>query len=308
MILCFLILSLTADTKSVALVLKSQGEITLVRGDAKPVRLWEQDLLHVGDKLDIPDGGEAILVVLFDGHRETLRPGKGIVVGEKGCPGAVAIPNKLPGKILDDLAEELRGGRLGGVLLRTKPGDHSPFVSPLPGAKLLNDRPTFRWPDVRADRYVVEVYLGAAGKDPQLLWRIETTKNELPYPKDEKPLTPLTHCWSVVAKDKDGGEKALVTLREGRFSVANEATRKNLDALKSLAESKDSTDLLLAAYAYETAVALEEAMAIHQKLVELRPKEPRHLETLANFYERGGQPSRARELRAKAHALRESPR
>jgi len=306
-----LLLVLADQPESVAMVLKIKGEVTLTRGEGKPVRVWSMDLLLPGDRLSVPEGGEVSLFVLDDGHKEVLAAGKTATLGAKGCSPAEAVARKEEPRLnksnLKNLRDDIRGGRFGGVILRAPNGQPQPVLTPLPGANLLTDRPTLSWPAVGGvDYYAVQLFTGPDNKDLFRLWRIETKENRLPFPTDKPALAPVLHRWSVTARLKNGEDKELVTVRQATFSVATPREIKALEAASPLAAGDDPAELLLAAGLYESRLVLDESLKIFERLAKLQPGDARIQETLAGYYQLGGRHDLAKVARDKAQQLRQA--
>src|SRR5262245_58462543 len=81
---CALLLPAAEEATPVALVLKVGGAVTLQRGEGKG-RLAPGDKLLPGDRLLVPEGGEAVLVYFGDAHRERVKPGATATVGKDTC-------------------------------------------------------------------------------------------------------------------------------------------------------------------------------------------------------------------------------
>lgn len=296
---------------SVAMVLRVKGEVTLARAGEKPAHVWSMDLVRPGDKLTVPKGAQVRLIVLDDGHTETLAGGKTATMTKTGCTPAEAVVRKEATKLgkeaLENLRDDVGSGRLGGVLCRgPKLGEKLPVLSPLPTATVLTARPTLTWPKVEdATSYVVVLSTGNDLKAQRRLFRLETKEPRLPFPPKRPALQPVLHRWSVVVKLKGGDEKEIVTREQGEFTVATEEQIKQLDAVKPLAASDDPTDKLLAASAYESLGVLDEAFRLYRQLAEKSLADDAQLhEIVARFYAAGGQPKLAEAARKKAAQLR----
>lgn len=299
---------------SVAMVLRAKGEVTLARTGEKPARVWAMDLLRPGDKLNVPEGAEVRLIVLDDGHKETLAAGQTATVAKTGCTPAAAVArkeaNKLSKDTLKNLRDDVDSGRLGGVIPRgPKPGEPPwPTLSPLPTATVLTARPTLIWPkDNDAVSYVVVLSTGNDLKAERRIFRLETKEPRLPFPEKQASLQPpLLHRWSVVAKLKGDEEKVIVRREIAEFSVASEDLIKQLESVKPLAASDDPADQLLAAGAYESLGVLDEAFRLYRHLAEKPLADDARLhEIVALYYIAGGQPKLTEAERKKAAELRQ---
>src|SRR5262245_66348882 len=104
------------------MVVRVKGDVMLSRAGEKPARLWTTDLLRPGDKLTVPEGAEVRLIVLDDGHKETLPAGKTATVTKTGCVPAEALARKEAGTLgkeaLENLRDEVDSGLRRGGLCR----------------------------------------------------------------------------------------------------------------------------------------------------------------------------------------------
>lgn len=306
-----LLLAAEPEPPSVGMVLKVQGEVTVQRGDKKPERLWIGDLLRSGERLNLPEGADLVLLVIKDGHKETLKPGTTATVQEEGCTPAEAVAAKevsrLPNRALDTLRTSIRSGRAAGVIVRSPDGKDLPRLSPLPGSNLLTDRPAFSWPPAeQASSYVVELNTGPDERSLTRLWRVETTDPHLPFPKDKPALQAVLHRWRVTARLKNGDDKEIVRPAFASFAIATEREKKLLAAVEPLTRSNDPIDWLLAAEIYEARAVFEEARNLYLKLAEKLPNDARIQETLARYYRNGGQIDLAEKAEFQARQLRKT--
>ena len=291
---------------AVAMVVSTKGNVTLEREGGTARRLGAMYMLRPGDRLRPGDGVEVVMMFLDDGHRERLKGGVRVEVGEKGCMPAEAIERvvavKVPAANLAALRELARSGR-GAV--GTPRGDKPSVpeaVTPLVGAAILTERPELRWPAVAgAQGYRVEVLLHDGGVG-RVLWRAETKEPRLPYPEKQKPLGGgLGYRWRVTALLGEDEERPAV--RGGRFFVLSAEDVAELAAVKPLAASKDPADVLLAAAAYEAYGAHGEVLAAFERLAALAPEEGNYQAALANSYEHAGRKDDAARARERAQKL-----
>jgi hypothetical protein len=225
-------------------------------------------------------------------------------VGARGCTPADAVERvegkKLHPAQLESLRELGRSGRRAGADLRGRPPATPQRVTPLYGATVLTDRPTFTWyPAAKADSYRVELW---SGEGRQRLWRAQTTAARLDYPPNERALKPGTgYQWRVLARRGEDEDPVLVV--DSKFSTPTKSEADDLAAVKPLAAGDNPADLLLAAVMYEEHGVYGEALAIYEKLAAKRPEEANFQLALANYYERGGRSAAAAAARAKAKQL-----
>lgn len=301
-----LLLATSADAPAppVAMVLIAKGGVTLERGKDKPRPLRAMDLLFSGDRLRV-DNGEAQMVFLHDGRRERLKPKSQAMIGDKGCTPADAVERledaKLSSSNLESLRDLARGRGAVGVLRGDSPATPQ-VVMPMYGATVLLDRPTLTWTAVpKAEGYHVQLLSGREGRDERILWRAKTKEPHLAYPEKEKPLTfGLKYRWRVSSVLSEDKEERLV---ESKFLIATEGEVKELARLKPLAESKDSTELLLAAATYEAHGVHGEALRLYEKLAERFPDEANFQVALASYYERAGRLDKAKAAKERARKL-----
>ena len=281
----------------VALVLRSSPGATLQRDRDRARPLRDLEVLQVGDV--IVSGKEAVrLVLLDDGHGESVQPGKKATVGKAGCAPAASVEKvarKLGPAGLKSLRRMADTWKAGVRVLRTGPVGAGP-VSPTPGGYVLRGKPTFRWPAVKgAVRYEVRLYSGK-GDERKLRWKAFSRKTSLAWPA-EQPALPAgaSDTWDVIAILAEDVEKFAVSGSE--LLVPTTAGRKRLDEAATLARSTDDGDRLLAAALYEQARAYDAAFALYQEAAKQRPDEPNLLLALYRHHTRT-------EDRAAAEALK----
>jgi hypothetical protein len=303
-----LLLPAAEPAPPVAMVLTTKRAVTLERGGDKPRHVGAMDLLGPGDRVRVPDGGEALLVFLGDGHRERLRKKGDVTVNETGCAPAGAVERlegpRLPADSLRGLREMAVSGRGAVGVPRGEAAPTPQVVTPMFGATVLSDRPSLSWPAASgATGYRVELLSGAEGQDERVLWKAETKEPRLDYAAKEKPLRPgLKYRWRVAALLGDEKEERVVD--NSKFLVATKREMEALAKVRPLASSKDPDDLVLAAATYEAYGAYGEALALYEKLAARFPDEANFQAALANYNERAGRPDGAKAAREKAAELR----
>jgi hypothetical protein len=286
----------------VAMVLKTQGAVTLERGTAKqPLRVM--DLLRPGEVLATAEG-EALLVFLDDGRRERLKPRNRATVGAKGCAPTAAVErqekDQVPPAQLTSLRDLARSGRAGVNVLRGEKPEKPQVVTPMYGTTILGDKPLLSWrPAEKADSYQVELW---SGNGQRLLWRETTAAPRLAYPEKQPALKPGTkYLWRVYAlRGEDLDPRRVV---DSKFMTTTKEEAQELAGLPRAAASADVAELLLAAATYEAHGVYEEALALYEKLAEKLPAEANVQVALAGYYERAGRPEQAKAAREKARKL-----
>src|SRR5439155_4802053 len=84
------LLARAADPPPAAFVLEVKGAVTLERSSEAPRPLRRQDLLRPGDRVAVADG-TALLVLLDDGHLESIPARAAVTVAARGCTPAEAV-------------------------------------------------------------------------------------------------------------------------------------------------------------------------------------------------------------------------
>jgi hypothetical protein len=287
----------------VAMVLTTQGNVTLERDSAKPHRLGAMDLLRPDDRLSAAADAEALLIFLADGQRERLKPKARATVGEKGCKPADAIERqegaKLPPPQLESLRELARSSRGAVGVLRGEAPPVPLLITPIYGATVLNERPALTWPATKdADIYKVQLL---SGDGKRLIWKETTKEPHLAYPDKQKPLRQgVKYLWRVSARKGEDMEMEIV---DSKFSIVTKIEAEVLAKLKPLAQSDDPADWLLAAVIYEAHGVYGESLALYEKLAQKQPNEANYQVALASYYERGGRTDKAEAAKEKAKKL-----
>jgi hypothetical protein len=296
----------------VGMVVSVKGTVTVERGKDK-IALEEADWLLPGDRLAAAANGEAVLFFLEGGVRQRLKAGKQASVGTRGCDPAAAVEavtggRTLPKVALSDLklhskAVHAAGGRAAVGVLRGHT-EATAAVTPMAGSRVLTDHPTLSWPPVPgAETYLIELFPADEGSGP--LWRASAREARLPYPEEEAVLKPgLKYRWRVSARV--GGEEKEVV--RSSFFTMTESRVRDLARLRSLAASADPGDWLLAAASYEAAGVYGKALPLFERLAEKAPQAANYQEVLAQYYQRAGQPDKARAAAERARKLREAGR
>jgi hypothetical protein len=291
----------------IALVLTTRGTVTVARAGDKPHPLGPADLLRPGDRLEAEVNSDATLAWLSDGHRERLRAKARATVREKGCTPADAVEPVETGGTpsagqLRALRLHFQGGDRGAVGLLRGEDVRPQVVTPMYGARVLSDHPTLSWPAVAgAEGYEVVILSGAEGPSQAVLWRAATKETRLPYPEEEKVLTPgLKYRWRVLAQRGNDREEEVV---DSKFFVASTGQMADLARVKRLASSDDPGDWLLAAAIYEARGVYDKALPLYEKLARHDPSAVNYQRALARYYERAGRKDRAKEAAERAKKL-----
>ncbi len=256
--------------------LRGKAEIRTAEGQSKTAE--PGDLLFPGERLAVPAGGSATLVILGAGARETIKPGAEATVGLKGCspPDSVATRKEQPRAVaaaMKNLRPAPGDGRKAGVGFRSGPRQGG--VSPIPDSTVPGDRPGFAWPpSPGASRYRLELRVDGA---EAALWTAESTTTGLDYPEDRKPLSRGgDYFWTVI-------DDGLRTVATGKFSVASAAEVSSLAEAAALRASEDRADRFLAVYYYQHLHAYREAIDTAEDLNRRWPDEPAYRKALADL-------------------------
>jgi hypothetical protein len=280
-----------AISAPVAMVLRSGSGATLQRDKDATIALRDLTLLHAGDI--IQSGKESVqLVILKDGHGESVFPDKKVTLGKVGCSpvASVQVVKRRIGPVaLKSLQRLARSGKAGGTVARARDGEPG-VVSPAPDGYVLEKKPAFRWPAIKGTlRYEVRLY---SGENPhrKLHWKASTKETTLTWPESQPALPAgAIRSWDVAAfLDEDAEPKFAVS--NSRFDVPGAARQKILDEVATLAKSHDLDDQLLAAmlYEYRDLGAYDAAFALYQKVAKERPDQPDVLLGLYRYHERVG--------------------
>jgi hypothetical protein len=301
LLVCLLAPGLAKPPPPVAMVLHAGQGATVKCGEEAAKALRDMDLLRAGDV--VVAGKEPVrLVVLDDGHGESIRPGKKATLARTGCSPAAAVvkvKRQRGAAALAGLRERARSDKAGGAVVRGNGGSRSGvpgLVSPLPDSCVLVPRPTFRWPAVKgALRYEFALYQGERA-DGTLLWKRQTREPTLPWPKGRPPLPAGAACyWDVVVLLPDDQWEKVVTGLELTVPTADQ--QQEFDELAALARSDDSDTQLLAAVLYEERHAYDAALSLYQKVERKRPETPGVLLALFRLHKRAGDRAGAEAIR-----------
>ena len=276
--------------RAAAMVMDLTGRVQVrpagAQSEPRPARIGER--LRPGDRLVVPADGGATLAILGVGVQERLKPGSEATVGTEGCAptSAVAERRKQRQAVSRTMSgvRQASGDGPNAVGVARGIGDLGeplpPAIEPIQDSLTATDRPTFAWPAAKGAKGY-RVWLLAEGSG-RLVWQAETTAPRLTYPRAEPP---LDHGYPYHWKVMDTEGRAVV---EGRFGVASDSERRQLEELKPLAAGNDRADLLAAALSYRRLKCHAEAIAVLERLIKLAPGEPFHRHQLAELYRQAG--------------------
>jgi len=77
-----------------AMILECSGTVQLHSTRDPKQRAVPQTLLHAGDRLSLAADGHVQLLLLFDWHKERLRPGTEVTIRRKGCEPVAAVSER----------------------------------------------------------------------------------------------------------------------------------------------------------------------------------------------------------------------
>jgi hypothetical protein len=283
---------------AVAMVLRAGAGATLQRDKETVRRLLDLELLRPGDR--IKRGKVPVhLVLLNDGHGESVLPGKDATLSDTGCAPAASV-HKMARKVgpvaLKSLKKLARSERAGGTVARDFRGGVPGLASPAPGGYVLGNKPAFRWPAVKgALHYEVRLYSGE-GSNRKQQWKVTTKQTSLGWPEGQPALpADSTRFWDVAAFLGEDSEP-LFAVTNSRFDTTGAARQKALDEVAALAKSHDPGDDLLAATLYEGLAAYDASFLLYQRVAKERPKEPNVLLGLYRYHQRVGDSPEAQKL------------
>jgi hypothetical protein len=206
---------------------------------------------------------------------------------------------KLNENQLTSLRDLATSGRTGVGVVRGDNPATPKRVTPMFGATVLTDRPTFTWVAAEGTtEYVVEV-VRFVGK--QRVWPETTKEPKMAYPENALPLKfGVQYRWKVTARLGEGKEAVVV---ESTFAVAPKRAAEELIGLEKLRKSDDPADLLLAAAFFEAHGALGEALEVYEVVATKLPNEANVQAALASYYERAGRGDLAKKSIERAEKL-----
>jgi hypothetical protein len=283
-----------------AMVLAAEGEVSFIRpsGETRTARVM--DILFEGDKLAVGNGKRLQIVLLHDGRRATIKPGFQVVIRNRSwepVDGADVEepPERARQAVVAGLKELSRNHGASTIELRGDSGTF-PAIVPLADTCVLSNRPKFHWPAVAgAQRYEIVLWRSAS---KEIVFRRESNTNHLDFPEQVASLArDRRYNWSCSAWV---GEVQSVQNWNGNFLVASEADQAELKSLEPLSNSSEPSDWLLAAAAYESFQAHEEALALFDRLVEALPKTGSLHAARAWYLQRAGRITEAERARAAA--------
>jgi hypothetical protein len=283
------------DPEPVAMVLFVQGDVKLRR----------MDMLRSGDVVRVPASGSVRLVYFADGHCERLKPAATVTITETGGSPAEAVKRekaKLPASHLDGLRSMAASARAGVSRVRDPAAAPLP-LSPIHGATVLNDRPTFVWMPVPGVAvYSFRIFLGDTDREENLSWSESSAKANCDFPKSREGLKRgETYTWKVVARENE-------VVAQGTFTVATAEQAEDFEAVRKLAESADKSDRLLAAMLYEGGKVYGDCHRLFESLAKEMPAEPWVMMASARHLSRTGQFEEAERREKQALSLVGKPR
>jgi hypothetical protein len=289
-----LLLAASDEPEPVAMVLSVSGDTKLRR----------MDLLRPGDEVRVPVKGSVRLVFLADGHRETLSAGNTVKITSAGGTPADAVTREKPsvpaGQVdgLRTMAASARGG-----VLRARGAFAPPLpLSPINGATVPGNRPTFEWaPSRNTASHVIQLFRGETDRRENLVWSGSSSKERLDFPEGRQALERgETYTLKVVAGDNE-------TVAQGTFTVATAEQAHEFESLRKLSESLDKSDRLLAAMLYESEQVFGDSHRLFESLAKELPEEPWLILASARHLARLGRVEEAKDRERQALTLARKP-
>lgn len=307
------VISFAPPAKPVALVHEVSGDVELRTAQGKTTKCQPKQLTYLfdGDQLQVGRDAQVTVGFLNDFHWEKLKSGL-IRVTPRACEPPEFVerlepPERYRSKITRRGAEavERGSGRGAGLILRGAPprrsdaADAPPQVTPVLGETVTSDRPTLTWtavPDAKS--YQVKLFLGGSGRS---VWSAQSKKTQLEFPFDQPALKRnRTYDWQVSVTQPDG---TMMQIARSRFTITSAMVAEDLDALKSLTESTQPADLLIAIATYQAYSADGPALSVCEKLAKLNPDDPDVLRLLVELYDRAGRAADAKAAATQAETL-----
>src|SRR5260221_14558893 len=92
-------LTFAPQLPAASMILDAKGEVTRSVGGGQTKHAAVMDILQTGDVLKTAAGAEAVIVILSDGHRERLKAGSQITIGDAGGAPADAVVREEKAKV-----------------------------------------------------------------------------------------------------------------------------------------------------------------------------------------------------------------
>src|SRR5207302_5626122 len=110
----------------------------------------------------------------------------------------------------------------------------------------------------------------------------ETKECRVAFPEENTPLGQNTrYRWRVDAVLEEGEDQVVIA---SEFSTLDRQIAGRLSKLRSMADSEDPGQVLLAALTYETYQVHDSVLPLYEKLAKAIPREPNFQERLARYY------------------------
>jgi len=299
--------ALSTQRSVVAQVTRTKGTVTLQEPQGATRGLWILDLVAEGDRLQVPAGGLAEVVLYENNHRMKVYGPASVSLGASG----LRIPEVQKGRVVvtpAPVALRVQGGSLrdlnsdqpGGGFKRAGEGRADPEVlEAFPGIS-LSRTPTLRWSGPRgAHRFQVVVYRsgeapGQGGEAP--CQGGETSEHHLALEgaleRGER------YTYQVTARDQDGrvlgkARSLAMALPETRVAELADA-RQQFEVLRRQ-DPDDASPYLQMAALYNQEGLLLEAAEVLELLAAALPEAPYpHARTKALYAALGMQVERQR--------------
>ncbi len=191
----------------VAVLARAKGHVRLIR-EGKPTAPPQPCKLFAGDKLEVGQGGEALLIFPDKPPRQITARAKRVSV-QLGADRGVAEGQGAVSRVWGYLLARLSATRSGGQVVSPVSRDGARLEGLWPCDTLvLAARPEFAWRPVAGAKYRL-VIMNAAARE---VWKSDlTTEPRLRYPDDAPALEPATRYWWQLQAATDAGVLASET-------------------------------------------------------------------------------------------------
>lgn len=263
--LCGLITS-SAFPAGIAVITDANGRI---EAEADGAALGVLAELEGGAKLRLDRGATATVLFLDSGEEFRLKGAGRFLVGDKAptaLQGAKPERHKLPVASISPVRVKPVGLQQGGIAMRgLGPAVNVTLLEPV-SARVLEDRPTFRWtPLAGVQAYRVQV-IDSAG---QPVAEFEQQGESAQLPENIRLKAGEAYSWSVEARLANGRRLS----RAADFAVLDAEARSRIERLKPAAGAKFS-DRVAYAIMLERHEVFHRSREEWRKLHAERPGEP----------------------------------
>jgi len=271
--------ALSAPRTVVAQVTRARGTVTLREPQGAARSLSILDLVAEGDRLQVPAGGLAEVVLFENNHRLEVHGPASVSLGKSG----LRTPEIQKGRVVvtqPPVAMHVRGGSMRDLSSDQPGGGHKRAdKASLPPEHLkafpaisLDPRPTLRWAAPQSAA-LFHVVVWRCGEEP--VEKSTTSRPALTVSCDLE--RGETYIYAVTAQDQDGrqlGQESswAMVLRDSKVTELADA-RKQFDVLRQL-NPEDTSPYLQMAALYNQEGLLLEAVEVLRMLATVVPEAP----------------------------------